>query len=47
VPGCDLGQAEAWIGIVLQSTGVDPCLTAVETTTLYGHYYLHPPGSRA
>jgi ABC-2 type transport system ATP-binding protein len=30
------------IGIVLQSTGVDPYLTVRETVALYGGYYPHP-----
>src|SRR5439155_26000194 len=30
------------IGIVLQSTGVDPYLTVAETIELYGGYYEHP-----
>src|SRR5207244_1857661 len=30
------------IGIVLQSTGVDPYLTVAETVELYGGYYEHP-----
>ena len=30
------------IGIVLQSTGVDPFLTVRETVEMYGGYYPHP-----
>ncbi|HMC37790.1 MAG TPA: ABC transporter ATP-binding protein [Actinomycetota bacterium] len=32
----------AHVGIVLQSTGVDPYLTVAETVELYGGYYEHP-----
>jgi ABC-2 type transport system ATP-binding protein len=37
----DRGMKER-IGIVLQSTGVDPYLTVAETIELFGSYYPHP-----
>ena len=33
---------KAQIGIVLQSTGVDPYLTVAETIAMYSGYYPHP-----
>ena len=46
VLGHDPAQAgaefRARIGIVLQSTGVDPYLTVRETVELYGGYYPNP-----
>ncbi len=43
VLGCDPGhqrrQLAPRIGIVLQSTGVNPYLTVVETITMYAGYY--------
>ena len=35
-------ELKARIGIVLQSTGVDPFLTVRETVEMYGGYYSHP-----
>jgi ABC-2 type transport system ATP-binding protein len=35
-------QLKARVGIVLQSTGVDPFLTVRETVEMYGGYYDHP-----
>jgi ABC-2 type transport system ATP-binding protein len=35
-------ELKAKIGIVLQSTGVDPFLTVRETVDMYGGYYAHP-----
>jgi ABC-2 type transport system ATP-binding protein len=35
-------ELKARIGIVLQSTGVDPFLTVRETVEMYGGYYEHP-----
>jgi ABC-2 type transport system ATP-binding protein len=35
-------DVKARIGIVLQSTGVDPFLTVRETVDMYGGYYAHP-----
>ncbi|HJP65388.1 MAG TPA: ABC transporter ATP-binding protein [Actinomycetota bacterium] len=35
-------ELRARIGIVLQSTGMDPYLTVAETIALYGSYYPHP-----
>jgi ABC-2 type transport system ATP-binding protein len=46
VLGFDPGTAgpdfKARIGIVLQSTGIDPYLTVAETVALYSGYYPHP-----
>src|SRR5690242_17124944 len=46
VLGFDPGNAgrdlRARIGIVLQSTGVDPYLTVAETIEMYSGYYPHP-----
>ncbi|MHB1785980.1 MAG: ABC transporter ATP-binding protein [Acidimicrobiales bacterium] len=46
VLGCDPGRQrnrlKARIGIVLQSTGVDPYLTVAETVAMYAGYYPHP-----
>lgn len=46
VLGCDPGSQRARIksriGIVLQSTGVDPYLTVAETVAMYASYYPHP-----
>ena len=41
-PGRTDPQAKQQIGIVLQSTGVDPFLTVRETIDLYAGYYPHP-----
>ena len=35
-------ELKARVGIVLQSTGVDPFLTVRETVEMYGGYYEHP-----
>ena len=35
-------ELKAKIGVVLQSTGVDPFLTVRETVEMYGGYYEHP-----
>jgi len=35
-------ELKARVGIVLQSTGVDPFLTVRETVDMYGGYYEHP-----
>jgi ABC-2 type transport system ATP-binding protein len=35
-------ELKARVGIVLQSTGVDPFLTVRETVEMYGGYYAHP-----
>ena len=46
VLGCDPGsqrrRIKSRIGIVLQSTGVDPYLTVAETVAMYASYYPHP-----
>jgi len=46
VLGCDPGRhrsrLKARVGIVLQSTGVEPYLTARETLTMYCGFYPHP-----
>ena len=46
VLGCDPGsqrrRIKSRIGIVLQSTGVDPYLTVAETIAMYAGYYPHP-----
>ena len=46
VLGCDPGSQRRRIkgrmGIVLQSTGVDPYLTVAETVAMYASYYPHP-----
>jgi ABC-2 type transport system ATP-binding protein len=39
-------DVKARIGIVLQSTGVDPFLTVRETVELYGGYFPHPRPTR-
>ncbi|MHB1711808.1 MAG: ABC transporter ATP-binding protein [Acidimicrobiales bacterium] len=48
VLGCDpelqRNQINGRIGIVLQSTGVDPYLTVAETVAMYTSYYPHPRG---
>ncbi len=41
-PGHADSELRARIGIVLQSTGVDPFLTVAETIELYRGYYPHP-----
>ena len=46
VLGCDPGtqrrRLKSRMGIVLQSTGVDPYLTVAETVAMYASYYPHP-----
>jgi ABC-2 type transport system ATP-binding protein len=46
VLGCDPGsqrrRIKSRMGIVLQSTGVDPYLTVAETVAMYAGYYPHP-----
>ncbi|MDR3650503.1 MAG: ABC transporter ATP-binding protein, partial [Acidimicrobiales bacterium] len=46
VLGCDPGRQRAQlkprIGIVLQSTGINPYLTVQELVTMYAGYYPHP-----
>jgi ABC-2 type transport system ATP-binding protein len=41
-PGAAGPDFKARIGIVLQSTGIDPYLTVAETVALYSGYYPHP-----
>jgi ABC-2 type transport system ATP-binding protein len=41
-PGARAQTLRQRIGIVLQSTGIDPYLTVAETIALYGSYYPHP-----
>src|SRR2546430_8753347 len=41
-PGRRPRRLKAQVGIVLQSTGIDPYLTVAETVELYRGYYPHP-----
>ena len=41
-PGRDLAALKPHMGIVLQSTGVEPFLTVRETVAMYAGYYPHP-----
>ena len=41
-PGEGASRLKPRIGIVLQSTGVEPYLTVRETVTMYASYYAHP-----
>ncbi|HLN15268.1 MAG TPA: ABC transporter ATP-binding protein [Acidimicrobiales bacterium] len=41
-PGHQRAQLKSHIGIVLQSTGIDPYLTVDETVTMYADFYPHP-----
>lgn len=41
-PGRQRGQLKARVGIVLQSTGVEPYLTVRETIAMYAGFYPHP-----
>jgi ABC-2 type transport system ATP-binding protein len=41
-PGRERGRLKARVGIVLQSTGVEPYLTVAETLTMYADYYPRP-----
>jgi ABC-2 type transport system ATP-binding protein len=41
-PGRRRSRLKSRIGIVLQSTGVDPYLTVAETVRMYASYYPHP-----
>ena len=41
-PGRERGCLKPQIGIVLQSTGVEPYLTVIETVTMYAAFYPHP-----
>ncbi|HXR55055.1 MAG TPA: ABC transporter ATP-binding protein [Acidimicrobiales bacterium] len=41
-PGRDRADLKARMGIVLQSTGVEPYLTVRETLTMYAGFYPHP-----
>ena len=41
-PAANEPELKAKVGIVLQSTGVDPFLTVRETVEMYGGYYEHP-----
>jgi ABC-2 type transport system ATP-binding protein len=41
-PGADRRLLKPRIGIVLQTTGVEPYLTVAETLSMYAGYYPHP-----
>ncbi len=41
-PGRQRDELKQRIGIVLQSSGIDPYLTVAETVELYAYYYPHP-----
>jgi ABC-2 type transport system ATP-binding protein len=41
-PGRERAQLKSHIGIVPQSTGVEPYLTALETVSMYAGLYPHP-----
>jgi ABC-2 type transport system ATP-binding protein len=41
-PGRHRARLKSRVGIVLQSTGVDPYLTVAETVRMYAGYYPHP-----
>ena len=41
-PGHQRASLKSLIGIVLQSTGVEPYLTVLETVTMYANLYPHP-----
>jgi ABC-2 type transport system ATP-binding protein len=41
-PGRERNSLKPHIGIVLQSTGIDPYLTVAETLAMYAGYYPHP-----
>lgn len=41
-PGRERGALKSRLGIVLQSTGVEPYLTVAETVTMYAGLYPHP-----
>lgn len=41
-PGRQRGQLKTRVGLVLQSTGVDPYLTVRETVAMYASFYPHP-----
>ena len=41
-PGHQRGQLKARVGIVLQSTGMEPYLTVRETIAMYASFYPHP-----
>ncbi|MGQ0678899.1 MAG: ABC transporter ATP-binding protein [Actinomycetota bacterium] len=41
-PALGAAELKAQVGIVLQSTGMDPYLTVAETIDLFGGYYPHP-----
>jgi ABC-2 type transport system ATP-binding protein len=41
-PGTERAGLKERIGIVLQSTGIDPYLTVTETIEMYAYYYPHP-----
>src|SRR2546427_4757178 len=41
-PGKGARELKARVGIVLQSTGIDPYLTVAETIAMYSGYYPHP-----
>jgi ABC-2 type transport system ATP-binding protein len=41
-PGSHSASLKSRIGIVLQSTGVEPYLTVAETVTMYAGFYPHP-----
>ena len=41
-PGHERNSLKPHIGIVLQSTGIDPYLTVAETLAMYAGYYPHP-----
>ncbi|HUY43568.1 MAG TPA: ABC transporter ATP-binding protein [Acidimicrobiales bacterium] len=41
-PGSERRRIKGRIGVVLQSTGVDPYLSVAETVAMYAHYYENP-----